>query len=100
VGVGIFAALFGVLGALVQRDLKRLLAYSTVENAGIITCGVGLGVAGVALGSAPLAALGFAAALLHVWNHSLFKGLLFLGAGSVVHGAGSGDLDRLGGLGR
>src|SRR5262249_9560369 len=91
----------GVLGislALYQRDLKRVLAYSSVENVGVLLCAVGLGVWARAHGDARLAAFGFAAGLLHVWNHAAMKGLLFFGAGSVQHGAGTKDLERMGGL--
>lgn len=95
---GAVSALLGILFALVQRDLKALLAYSSAENAGIVALGLGVGAAGSALGEPLVAAAGYGGALLHVWNHGLFKGLLFLGAGSVLHGAHTGELDRLGGL--
>jgi len=93
----------GVLGvalALAQHDLKRLLAYHSVENIGIITMGVGLAVLGRARGEPSLVLLGFSGAALHVVNHALFKSLLFLGAGSVQHAAGTRDIERLGGLSR
>ncbi|MBI4516614.1 MAG: hypothetical protein HY699_12455 [Deltaproteobacteria bacterium] len=96
--IGITSGIGGVLFAIAQHDLKRLLAYSSVENIGIITLGLGVGVLGVSSGAPVLAVLGFAGALLHVWNHAAFKGLLFLGAGAVAHAAGSRDLDQLGGL--
>src|SRR5205823_2756704 len=92
------SGVLGVLFALAQHDLKRLLAYHSVENIGIILLGIGLGVLGLATGMPTLAALGFAAGLLHVVNHSIFKGLLFLGAGAVQHGAHSLELEELGGL--
>jgi formate hydrogenlyase subunit 3/multisubunit Na+/H+ antiporter MnhD subunit len=98
VAVGVSSGLMGVLLALAQHDLKRLLAYHSVENVGIITLGLGLGVLGLAHGADRLAVLGFAGALLHVLNHALFKGLLFLGAGSVLHSAGTRDIEHLGGL--
>ena len=97
--LGALSGLLGVAFALAQHDLKRLLAYHSIENIGIILLGLGLGTLGKASGHPVLALLGFAGALLHVLNHSLFKGLLFLGAGSVVHATGSRDLERLGGLG-
>ncbi|MDX9722574.1 MAG: proton-conducting transporter membrane subunit [Myxococcota bacterium] len=97
-GIGLASALMGVVFALAQRDLKRLLAYSSVENIGIIGLGLGLGVLGQVHGIATLATLGYAGALLHVLNHSLFKGLLFLSAGAVKHATGSLHLDALGGL--
>jgi formate hydrogenlyase subunit 3/multisubunit Na+/H+ antiporter MnhD subunit len=98
VGVGVTSGVLGVLFALAQQDLKRLLAYSSVENVGIITLGLGLGLVGLHVGFAPLAVLGFAGALLHVLNHTLFKGLLFLGAGAVLHGTKTRDMEALGGL--
>jgi hydrogenase-4 component B len=98
IAVGASSGLLGVLFALAQHDLKRLLAYSSVENIGIVLLGIGLGVLGAANGMPALAAIGFAAGLLHVLNHSIFKGLLFLGAGAVQHGAHSLDFEKLGGL--
>jgi hydrogenase-4 component B len=98
VAAGILSGLLGVLSALAQRDLKRLLAYSSVENIGIIAMGLGLGLLGIHFGHPVVAALGFCGALLHTLNHGLFKGLLFMGAGSVLHATGTGELDRLGGL--
>jgi formate hydrogenlyase subunit 3/multisubunit Na+/H+ antiporter MnhD subunit len=97
-GLGLAGALAGLALALGQRDLKRVLAYSTVENVGVVALGAGLGLAGAALGSPAVAALGLAGALLHVWNHALMKGLAFLCAGAIVHGAGTRDLERMGGL--
>jgi formate hydrogenlyase subunit 3/multisubunit Na+/H+ antiporter MnhD subunit len=98
IAVGTASAILGILYALAQQDLKRLLAYSSVENVGIITLGVGIGLVGLSSGGPRLAALGFAGALLHLVNHALFKSLLFLGAGVVLHGTGTRNLDRLGGL--
>ena len=91
-------AVMGVLYALMQRDLKRLLAYSTVENIGIIFIGLGLALAFKAYGMAQAAALALTAGLLHVFNHSLFKSLLFFGAGAVLNATGERDMERLGGL--
>ena len=96
--LGAATALFGAAYALAQSDYKRLLAYSSIENLGIIAMGVGLGLAGRSLNQPLLAALGFGAAIFHTWNHALFKGLLFLGAGSVLHATGTRDMERLGGL--
>jgi len=96
-----FGAVSGVLGvafALGQHDLKRLLAYHSIENIGIIVLGVGLGFAGVALHRPAWAVLGLGGGLLHVVNHALFKALLFLGAGSVIHATGTREMDRMGGL--
>lgn len=98
ISFGLLSGALGALLALSQHDLKRLLAYSTVENAGLIAVGIGIGVLGQAYGSTTLTALGYGGALLHVVNHALFKGLLFLGAGSVDHATGVRDINRLGGL--
>jgi hydrogenase-4 component B len=92
------SALLGVLYALMQHDLKRLLAYHTVENIGIIFIGLGLSLAFAASNYPELAALALTAALFHVFNHSLFKALLFLGSGAVLHSTGKRDLEELGGL--
>jgi formate hydrogenlyase subunit 3/multisubunit Na+/H+ antiporter MnhD subunit len=91
-------AALGVLYALMQHDLKRLLAYHTVENIGIIFIGLGLALAFEANGMALAAALALTAALFHVFNHSLFKSLLFFGAGAVLTSTGQRDMERLGGL--
>jgi formate hydrogenlyase subunit 3/multisubunit Na+/H+ antiporter MnhD subunit len=98
--VGAVSALFGILHALVSTDLKRLLAYSTTENIGLILIGVGAAGLFAANGNHTLASVAVAAALLHVVNHAAIKGLLFLGAGSVLSATGTRDLDRLGGLAR
>jgi NADH:ubiquinone oxidoreductase subunit 5 (subunit L)/multisubunit Na+/H+ antiporter MnhA subunit len=98
--VGLVSAIFGIVMALGQKELKRLLAYSSVENVGIITMGLGLGALGRAWNQPALSFLGFGGALFHALNHSLFKGLLFFGAGSVLRGTGTGNLERLGGLGK
>jgi formate hydrogenlyase subunit 3/multisubunit Na+/H+ antiporter MnhD subunit len=98
VGVGAVTAVVGALFALAQHDLKRLLAYSSIENIGIIAMGLGLGVLGRALDLPSLSALGYGGALMHVVNHALFKGLLFMGAGSVLHSTGTAELEVLGGL--
>jgi formate hydrogenlyase subunit 3/multisubunit Na+/H+ antiporter MnhD subunit len=88
----------GVLYALMQHDLKRLLAYHTVENIGIIFIGLGLALAFKAYALPFAAALAFTAALLHVFNHSLFKSLLFFGSGAVLGATGERDMEHLGGL--
>jgi hydrogenase-4 component B len=92
------SALLGVLYALVERDLKRLLACSTIENVGLVLLGVGAGLVFRASGLEALAALSVVAALIHCLNHALFKALLFLGAGAVHHATGTRNLDALGGL--
>jgi hydrogenase-4 component B len=91
-------AVMGVLYALMQHDLKRLLAYHTVENIGIIFIGLGLALAFKAFDMPSAAALAFTAGLLHVFNHSLFKSLLFFGAGAVLSATGERDMEHLGGL--
>ncbi len=96
--VGGVSGVMGVLYALAQHDLKRLLAYHSVENIGIIALGIGFGLLGTASGLPIVAGLGYAGALLHVLNHALFKGLLFLGAGAVLKATGLRQIDRLGGL--
>ncbi|WP_243323925.1 proton-conducting transporter membrane subunit [Geothrix sp. SG200] len=100
VALGALSGILGVAFALGQHDLKRLLAYHSIENIGIILLGLGLGTLGKATGHPAMQTLGYAGALLHVVNHSLFKGLLFLSAGSVLRATGTRDLERLGGLGR
>ncbi len=96
--LGGITAVMGVLYALMQHDLKRLLAYHTVENIGIIFIGLGLALAFKAYGMAWAAALALTAGLLHVFNHSVFKSLLFFGAGAVLTTTGERDMEHLGGL--
>ncbi len=95
---GGITAVLGVLYALMQHDLKRLLAYHTVENIGIIFIGLGLALAFQANAMGSAAALALTAALFHVFNHSVFKSLLFFGAGAVLTATGERDMERLGGL--
>jgi hydrogenase-4 component B len=96
--VGAVSAVAGVLYAIVDRDLKRLLAFSSIENVGIVLVGVGAAVTFVATSLHGLALLALAAALYHVVNHAAFKSLLFMAAGGVVHGTGTRDMEALGGL--
>jgi len=96
--IGIISGVLGILFALAQRDLKRLLAYSSIENIGIIVTGLGLGILGMSINNPTLIVLGFAGALLHVLNHAFFKGLLFLGSGVILQGTGTRVIDLLGGL--
>jgi hydrogenase-4 component B len=96
--LGGLSAVLGVLYALMQHDLKRLLAYHSIENIGIILLGLGAGMIGLAYGRRDVAAIGIAASLYHVLNHAVFKGLLFLGAGSVVMATGSRQIEQFGGL--
>jgi len=98
--LGAVSAILGVLYALAEHDLKRLLAFHSVENIGIILLGVGVALLGLSAGAPTLVVLGVAAALFHTLNHALFKGLLFLGAGAVQEASGTRDLNRLGGLAR
>ncbi len=98
IGIGLVSGLIGVLFALSQSNLKRLLAYSSVENVGIMAIGMGVGVLGWSTHSTVLTTLGFGGALLHVINHALFKGGLFLVAGSILQRCGTLDCDQLGGL--
>ena len=98
--LGVVSAVLGVAFALGQHDLKRLLAYHSVENIGIILIGLGFAMIAVSHGNAAWGQLALVGALLHVWNHGLFKSLLFLGAGSVLHATGTREMSRLGGLWR
>lgn len=95
---GVVSGILGVVYALGQHDIKRLLAYHSVENIGIILIGIGTGMIGVVGGKPIMAVLGFAGGLLHVLNHAIFKSLLFMGAGMVLHKTGTGSIDALGGL--
>lgn len=96
--VGGTSAVLGALYALVQTDLKRLLAYSSVENLGVIFLGLGLALLFLSADLPVLGALALVAALYHVLNHALFKGLLFLGAGAILHSTHERDLEQMGGL--
>jgi hydrogenase-4 component B len=98
IGFGALSALLGILYALMENDLKRLLAYSSIENIGLVFVGVGAGFLFLSLGAIPAAGLALGAGLYHALNHAAFKGLLFLGAGSVLHGTRTRDMNRLGGL--
>jgi hydrogenase-4 component B len=97
-GFGVVSALLGVLYALMEHDLKRLLAYHSVENIGIILIGIGAGLIFHSYGLMNLAALGLIGGLYHTLNHASFKGLLFLGAGSVLHATGTRNMEKMGGL--
>jgi len=96
--LGVVSGIMGVALALAQHDIKRLLAYHSVENIGIIALGLGLALLGRSYQLPELTALGLAGCLLHVANHGLFKSLLFLSAGSVIHAVGSREIDHYGGL--
>ena len=98
--LGVASAVLGVAFALGQHDLKRLLAYHSVENIGIILIGMGFALVAAEHGDAAWGRLALLGGLLHVWNHGLFKALLFLGAGSVLHATGTREMSRLGGLWR
>jgi hydrogenase-4 component B len=96
--LGVISGVFGVAYAIGQHDLKRLLAYHSIENIGIIVMGLGVAMLGRAYDRADWVVLGLAGAILHVWNHGLFKSLLFYSAGSVVHATHTREIDQLGGL--
>ncbi len=96
--VAVLSAVLGVLYALAQHDLKRLLAYHSVENIGIIGIGIGLAMVGMRNGNGFFLMLGLSGALLHVLNHAVFKGLLFYGAGAVYQATHVRDIEKLGGL--
>src|SRR5659263_590716 len=96
--ISLLSGVLGVMMAIVQHDLKRLLAYHSIENIGIIGIGIGLGMIGLATGNTALAILGLAGGLLHVLNHSLFKSLLFFSAGSVYQATHTRNIEHLGGL--
>ena len=97
---GVISAVLGVLYALTEQDIKRLLAYSTVENVGIILIGVGVSMIGMAVNQPVLAVLGMLGAMYHTLNHSIFKGLLFLGAGAIIYRTHTRNMEELGGLAR
>lgn len=96
--MGTISAILGVAFAVGQHDIKRLLAYHSIENIGIIVMGLGLALIGRAVNQPLWILLGICGGMLHVWNHALFKSLLFLGAGSVIHGVGTREIDVMGGL--
>ena len=98
VALGGLSAVLGVLYALMQHDLKRLLAYHSIENIGIILLGLGVGMMALSYGRSEVASVGIAASLYHVLNHAVFKGLLFLGAGGVVLATGTRQIEAFGGL--
>jgi hydrogenase-4 component B len=97
-GLGVVSGVLGVAFAIGQHDLKRLLAYHSIENIGIIVMGLGLALMGRSLGRDDWIILGLGGSLLHVWNHAIFKSLLFLSAGSVIHTTHTREIDHLGGL--
>ncbi|PKP04939.1 MAG: NADH-quinone oxidoreductase subunit E [Bacteroidetes bacterium HGW-Bacteroidetes-6] len=98
IGISLLSGLYGVMQAIAQTDIKKMLAFSSIENIGIIGLGIGLGVLGMAQNNPLLSFLGFSGALLHVVNHSLFKSLLFFSAGSVYRATHSRNINGLGGL--
>ncbi len=95
---GAVSSVMGIMHALMERDIKRLLAYSSVENVGIILLGIGASMIFSFNNLPSLAGLALAAALYHVFNHAVFKGLLFMGAGSAVHATGTKNMEEMGGL--
>jgi hydrogenase-4 component B len=98
--LGAISSVLGVIYALAEHDIKRLLAYHSVENIGIIMMGVGTGMIGIATHQPLIAILGLLAGLYHLVNHAIFKGLLFLGAGAVIFRLHTKDMDKMGGLAR
>lgn len=98
--IGALSSVLGVAYALGEHDIKKLLAYHSVENIGIILLGIAIGYMGMALNQPVIAVLGIMAGLYHVLNHAMFKGLLFLGAGSVLYTTGSRNMEIMGGLAR
>jgi formate hydrogenlyase subunit 3/multisubunit Na+/H+ antiporter MnhD subunit len=96
--LSLLSAIYGIMNAAVHRDFKKMLAYCTIENIGLIGIGIGLGMIGIAEGNVILVTLGFAGSLIHVLNHSLYKSLLFFSAGSVYTQTHTRDMDKLGGL--
>ncbi|MEO8415911.1 MAG: proton-conducting transporter membrane subunit [Ginsengibacter sp.] len=96
--ISIISGIYGVMLAIIQHNLKRLLAYHSIENIGIIGMGIGIGCLGIGKGNHLLSVMGFAGALLHTLNHSLFKSLLFYGAGNVYQSTHTMDIEKLGGL--
>ena len=96
--LGLLTALVGIALAVQQRDMKRVLAYSSIENMGLIGLALGVSLWCAASAMPAVAALAMAAGLLHIWNHALMKSLMFLAAGSVLHGTGTKDMEKLGGL--
>lgn len=97
---GAITGIAGIAIAIGQQDIKRMLAYSSIENIGIIMLGIGLALTGCYYGRSDIVMLGLCGSLLHVWNHSLFKSLLFLNAGAIIHAVQTRDLEQMGGLGK
>lgn len=98
--MGIISGVIGVIFAIGQHDIKRLLAYHSIENIGIILMGIGLGIIGMSIDNIALIALGFGGGILHIFNHAIFKSLLFLGSGVIINITGTRQLDLMGGLGK
>ncbi len=96
--LGIISAFLGIVWAMAQQDFKKMMAFSSIENMGIVTVGLGLAELGLTLHQPILVTLGLIGALLHMVNHSLFKPLLFMGAGGIIHATGQRTMDSLGGL--
>jgi hydrogenase-4 component B len=97
-GLSVLTAVYGIANAVVKYDFKKMLAYCTIENIGIIGIGLGIGLIGIGNGNRTMVLLGFSGALLHTLNHSLFKSLLFYGAGNIYQQTHTRNIERLGGL--
>lgn len=97
-GISLVSAVMGILYAMAQRDTKRLLAYSSIENIGILGMGMGIGMLGLSYGNEGMTLLGFGGSLIHLLNHSIVKSLLFFSAGSVYHGTHERNMEKMGGL--
>jgi len=98
--IGAVTGIAGIAFAIGQQDIKRILAYSSIENIGIILLGLGCALVGKYYGSVSIMAIALGGTLLHVWNHSIFKSLLFMNAGAVIHAVHSRDIEMMGGLGK
>ena len=96
--ISVGTAFYGILNAAVHRDYKRMLAFCTIENIGIIGMGLGIGMIGKGIGESQIMFLGFSAALLHTLNHSLYKSLLFFAAGNIYQLSHTRNMELLGGL--
>ncbi len=98
IAIGLLSALYGILSSTAEKDMKRILAFSTIENAGIIITGIGLALLGYVINNPAISLTAFAGTMLHIFNHAVFKGLLFYGTGAVYSATHERNIERLGGL--